>query len=34
MALLEDGAWQGKVWTGSWTDASGGTYEAVEPATG
>ena len=20
MALLEDGAWQGKVWTGSWTD--------------
>ncbi|WP_299960584.1 benzaldehyde dehydrogenase [uncultured Modestobacter sp.] len=34
MALLEDGAWQGKVWTGSWTDGSGGTYIAVEPATG
>ncbi|HEX2075035.1 MAG TPA: benzaldehyde dehydrogenase [Geodermatophilus sp.] len=34
MALLEDGAWQGKVWTGSWTDGSGGTYDAVEPATG
>src|SRR5690242_5740044 len=34
MALLEDGAWQGKLWTGSWTDGSGGTYEAVEPATG
>ena len=34
MALLEDGAWQGKVWTGTWTDGAGGTYDAVEPATG
>jgi benzaldehyde dehydrogenase (NAD) len=34
MALLEDGAWRGKVWTGAWTDGSGGTYTAVEPATG
>ena len=34
MALLEDGAWQGKVWTGSWADAGGGAYDAVEPATG
>ncbi|GLW84535.1 benzaldehyde dehydrogenase [Actinokineospora globicatena] len=34
MALLDDGAWQGKVWTGDWTVASGGTYTAVEPATG
>ncbi|MCW2697550.1 MAG: Aldehyde dehydrogenase [Modestobacter sp.] len=34
MALLEDGAWRGKVWTGTWTDGSGGTYAAVEPATG
>jgi benzaldehyde dehydrogenase (NAD) len=34
MALLDDGAWQGKIWTGSWTDGSGGTYDAVEPATG
>ncbi|MGY1692494.1 benzaldehyde dehydrogenase [Geodermatophilus sp. SYSU D01105] len=34
MALLDDGAWQGKVWTGAWTDGSGGTYDAVEPATG
>ncbi len=34
MALLEDGAWQGKIWTGSWTDGGGGTYDAVEPATG
>jgi benzaldehyde dehydrogenase (NAD) len=34
MSLLEDGAWHGKVWTGSWTDGSGGTYTAVEPATG
>ncbi len=34
MALLDDGAWQGKVWTGAWTDGSGGTYDVVEPATG
>ncbi|MGY2079815.1 benzaldehyde dehydrogenase [Modestobacter sp. SYSU DS0657] len=34
MALLEDGAWRGKIWTGTWTDGSGGTYTAVEPATG
>jgi benzaldehyde dehydrogenase (NAD) len=34
MALLEDGAWRGKVWTGAWTDGAGGTYTAVEPATG
>ena len=31
MALLEDRAWEGKVWTGSWTESSGGTYTAVEP---
>ena len=34
MALLDDGAWQGKLWTGAWTDGGGGTYDAVEPATG
>ena len=34
MALLANGAWQGKVWTGAWTDGSGGSYDAVEPATG
>ena len=34
MALLDDGAWQGKLWTGAWTDGSGGTYDVVEPATG
>ncbi|GAA3162676.1 benzaldehyde dehydrogenase [Blastococcus jejuensis] len=34
MALLDNGAWQGKVWTGAWTDGSGGSYDAVEPATG
>ena len=34
MALLEDGAWRGKVWTGAWADGGGGTYAAVEPATG
>jgi benzaldehyde dehydrogenase (NAD) len=34
MTLLDDGAWQGKVWTGAWADGSGGTYDAIEPATG
>jgi benzaldehyde dehydrogenase (NAD) len=34
MTLLDDGAWQGKIWTGAWTDGSGGSYDAVEPATG
>ena len=30
MALLDDGAWQGKLWTGAWTDGSGGTYDVVD----
>jgi benzaldehyde dehydrogenase (NAD) len=34
MALLDDGAWQGKIWTGAWSDGSGGSYAAMEPATG
>src|SRR3954462_804212 len=34
MGLLEDGAWQGKLWTGEGTDGSGGSYRAGEPATG
>ena len=34
MALLDDGAWQGRLWTGAWIDGSGGTYDVVEPATG
>jgi benzaldehyde dehydrogenase (NAD) len=34
MGLLDDGAWNGKLWTGSWSDGPGGTYDAVEPATG
>ncbi|WP_375423809.1 benzaldehyde dehydrogenase [uncultured Friedmanniella sp.] len=34
MGLLDDGAWQGKIWTGRWIDGGGGTYPAVEPATG
>jgi benzaldehyde dehydrogenase (NAD) len=34
MALLDYGAWQGKLWTGAWTDGSGGSYAAVEPSTG
>ena len=34
MALITDGDWQGKIWTGAWTDGSGGVRDAVEPATG
>jgi benzaldehyde dehydrogenase (NAD) len=34
MGLLDDGAWNGKLWTGQWSDGPGGTYDAVEPATG
>ena len=28
MALLDDGAWQGKIWSGAWTEGSGETYTA------
>ncbi|MCA2215039.1 aldehyde dehydrogenase family protein [Jidongwangia harbinensis] len=34
MALLDDDAWQGRIWTGSWTGGGGGTYPVREPATG
>jgi benzaldehyde dehydrogenase (NAD) len=34
MTLLEDGSWQGAIWTGSFTPGGGGTYPVVEPATG
>ena len=34
MSLLEAVDWAGKVFTGSWTTASGGTLTAIEPATG
>jgi benzaldehyde dehydrogenase (NAD) len=34
MTLLDDGSWQGKLWTGAWTEAGGGSYPVVEPATG
>ncbi|MGW9206582.1 benzaldehyde dehydrogenase [Embleya sp. NPDC055664] len=32
--LLADGTWTGKIFDGRWTPGSGGTYEAVAPATG
>jgi benzaldehyde dehydrogenase (NAD) len=32
--LLEQSAWQGKIWVGSWVDGSADPYDAVEPATG
>ena len=34
MGLLDDRVWEGKIFSGSWVDGSGGTYAAVEPATG
>lgn len=34
MALLDHQDWHGSIWTGEWTAGSGGTYDAVEPATG
>ena len=30
MALLDDGAWKGKIWTGAWTEGSG--VWALQPA--
>lgn len=34
MALLDTALWGGKVNIGGWTEAAGGVYDAVEPATG
>jgi len=34
MVLLAETDWHGKIWTGRWSEPSGGTYDAVEPATG
>jgi benzaldehyde dehydrogenase (NAD) len=34
MGLLDGVDWAGKVFTGRWQDGGGGTYEAIEPATG
>ncbi|MBT0769010.1 benzaldehyde dehydrogenase [Kineosporia sp. J2-2] len=34
MALLDGNSWHGKIWTGRWSDGSGGHHDAVEPATG
>lgn len=34
MALLDDGVWHGKIWTGGWTTGGGGSYPAIAPATG
>src|SRR3954454_6356842 len=32
--LLESGAWQGRIWNGSWVEGHGGTTDSTEPATG
>ena len=34
MSFLDPTTWQGKVYSGGWVTGSGGTYDAVEPATG
>ena len=34
MSFLDPAAWEGKIWSGGWVAGSGGTYDAVEPATG
>ena len=34
MSLLDGSAWQGKVFSGGWTDGSGETYPVVSPSTG
>jgi benzaldehyde dehydrogenase (NAD) len=32
--LLDPSQWQGQIFTGSWTQAEGGAYQVMEPATG
>lgn len=32
--LLDPSQWQGRIFTGSWTEAQGGAYPVMEPATG
>jgi benzaldehyde dehydrogenase (NAD) len=34
MELLNPAVWQGKIYSGGWVDGAGGSYDAVEPATG
>jgi benzaldehyde dehydrogenase (NAD) len=34
MSFLDPARWQGKIYSGGWRAGSGGTYDAVEPATG
>ena len=34
MSLLDGVAWQGKVFSGGWTDGSGEPYPVVSPSTG
>ncbi len=34
MTLLDDADWSGKIFTGQWEPAKGGTLQVVEPATG
>lgn len=34
MTMLEAVDWSGKIFTGSWTAAEGGTVASTEPATG
>jgi len=34
MALMDDAAWQGKIYSGGWIDGGGGAAAVIEPATG
>jgi benzaldehyde dehydrogenase (NAD) len=34
MGLLDSGGWHGKIYSGGWTEGSGGVHPVVEPATG
>jgi benzaldehyde dehydrogenase (NAD) len=34
MALMDDAAWRGKIFSGGWIDGGGGTAVVIEPATG
>ena len=34
MSFLDPATWTGKIYSGGWVEGSGGTYQAVEPATG
>lgn len=34
MAIMDEGAWRGNVYSGGWTNGAGGEAAVIEPATG